>query len=84
MIFSLNAHERFDIKPLKTRKMAGIGMSRKRQLDKVKFLKILEKLDKPINDNKQLLLNLPGLIRLRSSVCVQFKENMNKRIPSLN
>ena len=29
---------------------------------------------KPIKDNKQLSLNLPELIRLRTSVWVQFKQ----------
>ena len=42
---------------------------------KVKFLNILEKKQiKPIKDNKQLSLNLPELIRLRTSVWVQFKQ----------
>lgn len=49
-------------------------MSRNRQ-EKVKFLNILEKKQiKPIKDNKQLSLNLPELIRLRTSVWVQFKQ----------
>ena len=49
-------------------------MSRNRR-EKVKFLNILEKKQiKPIKDNKQLSLNLPELIRLRTSVWVQFKQ----------
>ena len=49
-------------------------MSRNRQ-QKVKFLNILEKKQiKPTKDKKQLSLNLPELIRLRTSVWAQLNK----------
>ena len=50
----MKAHSSFDQTTKNARKVIKlIGMSRTRQLDKVKFLKIYEKPIKPINVRKQ-------------------------------
>ena len=70
--FSLKVHSSFE----QTTKTAKDSKNRnvQEQTTKSSFWTFRKKQIKPIKDNKQLSLNLPELIRLRTFVWVQFKQ----------